>query len=453
MPRNVPQPEPPAGVIARPVSALQDDVVPRVCLRLRSTACALAVGLAFGLVGCGTSDGDVEHDVAPATVATPVGDEPAPPAAASTAVTPASTDRRGITVAPAATAAVPASSAASVTAATVATSAPSTVPCASELPLREQLALLVWPAVSTTDWSSATHTVEELGVGGVVLMRPDGVSADELAARLETLHAASRHGLVVATDEEGGNVQRLAAYRQLPSQRDVSSSMDPAAARQLVAEHGGFVSSLGVDMVLGPVVDVLPADGDPPLHRSRFFVGDAASVATYGAAYIEGWSAAGLMSVLKHFPGHGSASGDTHVAEGRTPDLSTMEQSDLVPFTALADRGAAVMLGHLTVPGLTGQVPASMSRAAVDLVRSTPGYDDTLVLTDALGMDAVGVDVPVAAVEAIAAGADVVLFTETWRAGEVIDALAAAVGDGTIPPERVDAAARRILRIHEPACG
>jgi beta-N-acetylhexosaminidase len=126
-----------------------------------------------------------------------------------------------------------------------------------------------------------------------------------------------------------------------------------------------------------------------------------------------------------------------------------------VPYRALAGRGAAVMAGHLTVPGLTDGLPASISPTAIAYLRESLGYRDALILSDALGMAAIGLPEPDAAVRSIAAGVDVVLFTRTSQTGAVIDALVAAVQDGRITTDRIDAAAGRVMRqlaVHGDGC-
>jgi beta-N-acetylhexosaminidase len=158
--------------------------------------------------------------------------------------------------------------------------------------------------------------------------------------------------------------------------------------------------------------------------------------------------------VLKHFPGHGGASGDTHIGQGRTAPIEALEQWDLRPYVALGGADVGVMVGHLTVPGLAGDVPASMSPPAIAYLRGIPGHEDALVISDALGMEAVGLDVPDAAVASIAAGVDVVLFTAPGRTEDVIGSIAAAVADGRISTERIRSAADRVLRRSQPArCG
>lgn len=331
--------------------------------------------------------------------------------------------------------------------------------CTGGMSLRELAALLTWPAVVTDDWEAARAVVGELGVGGVLLMAPgDGVSRDELADLLGELDGLSRHGVLVATDEEGGAVQRLRRYRPLPSQREIAATMTPDAAAALIAEHGAFVREIGIDVILGPVVDVAPAAGRPALATSRFFATSPDDVAAYATAYVEGWTASGLLPTLKHFPGHGGASADTHDALGVTAPVDELETRDLVPYRTLAaaiDRGdghegvpIAVMVGHLDVPGLTDGAPASLSPAAVDHLRSDVGLGDALVISDALEMGAIDVPVPEAAVASIAAGVDAVLFADTSAAGSVVDAIVAAVESGELSEERVVRAADRVMRSH-----
>ena len=340
---------------------------------------------------------------------------------------------------------------------TDATMAPTTEPpvvnvelaCARSIPLRERIALLVWPAVYSADWESAVSTVGSHLVGGVLLMRPTGWGPDDLRTGLARLDGAARRGLVVATDEEGGAVQRLSMLGELPAQQDVSEQLAPAEAGRIIADHAVSVADVGVDMVLGPVVDVVPADGDVPLTRSRFFTGDPTTVSAYARAYVDAWRSAGLVPVLKHFPGHGGASGDTHDEQGVTAPIDELAARDLVPYREVGR--TAVMVGHLTVPGLTDGLPATLSPEAIAYLRDDLGYADELVMTDALGMQAVGLPEDAASVLAIAAGIDVVIFTNTAATASVIDGIERAVSTGDLSEGRVDEAATRVLRLLEPA--
>lgn len=362
---------------------------------------------------------------------------PATEAATTTTGVPATTTTTVSTTTTTTTTTVPASAPAAPSAASA---------CLARQPLRERAALLTWPGVYANQWDAAVGVVRDRHVGGVVLMTAGSDVAGDLAA----LRNASPHGLLVSTDEEGGAVQRLRASGRLSSAADVAATRTPDEARALVAAHGRVIRDLGIDVVLGPVVDVNPPGGTSPLG-DRLFSDDPSRVAAYGRAYLLGWRDAGIVGVLKHFPGHGSASADTHNGPGRTPPLASLRARDLVPYAELAALRPAVMVGHLSVPGLTDGdgLPASLSRSAVTgLLRGELGYADALVFTDALEMGAVRnvAAVPEAAVLALAAGADVVLFSGTSLTGSVIDAIVAAVGAGRLSDAAITASANRVVR-------
>ncbi|MFN3257175.1 MAG: glycoside hydrolase family 3 N-terminal domain-containing protein [Ilumatobacter sp.] len=435
----------------------------------RGGLCWTLAALTFATVACSTDEATTTEPAATGRAPEPATGSIADidPPAAATRPTSTTTNAVSTTTATSATTNSPTS--------TSSTMAPSTAPtidatgstpatpgrCVESLTLREQIALTVWPAVYPADWATAIEVVGTTGVGGVLLMRPASWTADQLRDALRDLEDVSRHGLIVATDEEGGDVQRLALLGRLPSQREVSTTMTAGEAADLIAAHGAAVRAAGVDMVLGPVVDVEPNVGDVPLQPSRFFSGPPDTVAEFAAAYLEGWQRADLFAVLKHYPGHGAASGDTHITAGVTPSFDDIAEWDLAPYRSLAERYAAsntadadadpadaalsVMIGHLTVPGLTDGVPATRSAAAVDHLRDDLGYGDALLITDALGMAAVGLPEPEASVAAMAAGIDVVLFTQTSQTEAVIDALVDAVERGEVAREHVDSAASKVM--------
>ena len=323
--------------------------------------------------------------------------------------------------------------------------------CVATWPLRDRIALLVWPGAYSDAWADVEATVRDLHVGGVLLMKVDDAFAGELSAHLTELEQLSAHGLLVATDEEGGDVQRLRAIDVMPSEEEMSL-LTPEERATILDRHAQLIAAAGIDVVLGPVVDVRPlvngVVGENPLGAGRLFIGDPRQVAALGAEYVAAWQRVGMVSVLKHFPGHGGASGDTHNELATTPAIDAMRAYDLVPFQQLAASGAAVMVGHLNVPGLTDGQPASMNAAAITLLREL-GYGDALVLSDALGMDAVGIPVPDAAVLSIQAGIDVVIFTGISDAAAVIDAIELAVTDGRLTTAEIDDSVLRVARLLE----
>ena len=186
----------------------------------------------------------------------------------------------------------------------------------------------------------------------------------------------------------------------------------------------------------------------------RSFSNEAAVVTTYAGAFSSGQRTAGITAVLKHFPGHGHADGDSHLGRVTTPPLDELRRSDLVPYAALvgprraqADGGTAVMVGHLDVPGLTDDLPSSLTPAVYDLLRGEYGFDG-MVITDDLGaMKAVTgtFELPEAVERALSAGADMALWSSGGQVTPVLDGLERALAEGRLDDARNSVAVERIL--------
>ena len=191
-----------------------------------------------------------------------------------------------------------------------------------------------------------------------------------------------------------------------------------------------------------PVVDVTDAPDDTVIG-DRSFGADPAAVVDYAGAYARGLRDAGLLPVLKHFPGHGHGSGDSHAGSVVTPPLSDLQNSDLVPYRTLAAQApVGVMVGHMQVPGLTGSDPASLSPAAYALLRSGgyggPPFNGPVFTDDLSGMRAItdGYGVAAAALRGLQAGADVALWVTTDEVPAVLDRLENGAGGGRADDDR-----------------
>lgn len=318
----------------------------------------------------------------------------------------------------------------------------------SAWPLRRRLAALVVVGVDPAGTTEATAAVEGHHVGGLFI---GGDSTDLLTSgALERLRAGSPTGLLVAVDEEGGRVQRIEGLAgDAPSARRMAATMTPEQVGALARRRGRVMRDHGVTTDLAPVVDVTDQPADSVIG-DRSWSDDPAQVVAYAGAYAEGLLAEGVTPVLKHFPGHGSASGDTHSGAATTPTLDALRATDLVPYRELLPRlgpRAAVMLGHLDVPGLTEPgTPSSLSPATVRLLRDEHGFEGVVMTDDLSGMAAVTArfGVAEAATRALAAGVDVVLLSG-GDAGAVLDHLEAAVAAGDLAEATVDAAVARTL--------
>ena len=249
----------------------------------------------------------------------------------------------------------------------------------------------------------------------------------------------------VASDEEGGTVQRLGlAIDDLPSAAELAEGT-PSEAGALFTDYASSMVELGFNMNFGPVVDV----GSGSDLGTRSFGDDPSTVASFTDVIITAQEKAGIASVVKHWPGIGGGVTDPHVALADGEPIDELRAEDLVAFDrAIAAGASGVMVAHVVIPGLTGEdEPASLSRAAItDELRGRQGFDG-LVVTDSLGMGAIVNTTPQdeAAEKAILAGADIALVSGTDAIPDAHARLTEAITEGRIPTEQVVASVRRVL--------
>jgi beta-N-acetylhexosaminidase len=289
------------------------------------------------------------------------------------------------------------------------------------------------------------------GLTGVTLFGTNVESPAQLADLTGTLRAAVADA-VIAIDEEGGDVTRI-AHRHgspYPGNAALGAIDDTGLTEAVYAALGADLAALGVSLNLAPAVDVNTA-ADNPVIGTRSFGADTALVARHAAAAVAGLQSAGVAACAKHFPGHGSTRLDSH-HELAVVDASTdlLARRDLPPFVAAIEAGVrAVMPGHLRVPELTGDLPASLSPAALTgLLRGELGFTGVIV-SDALEMRAVSdvYGIPGAAVMAVLAGTDLVCLgrdTDEQMYLDVRAALMDAVRSGRMPVRRLEEAVARI---------
>jgi beta-N-acetylhexosaminidase len=291
------------------------------------------------------------------------------------------------------------------------------------------------------------------GLGGVVLFARNCASASQVAALTAAL-AAERPGVVVATDEEGGDVTRLDAATGSPVPGAYALGMvdDVGLTRAVSAALAARLAAAGVTLTLAPVADVNSAP-DNPVIGVRSFGAVPSLVVRHVAAAVAGTQEAGVAACAKHFPGHGDTTVDSHVG------LPTVRELALAPFRAAVDAGvAAVMTGHLVVPGY-GPLPATLNPALVTgLLRGSLGFRG-VVVSDALEMGAVAgtVGLGEGAVLALLAGVDALCLGGDL-AGEAAadaarEAVVAAVRSGRLPEGRLAEAAARTASLGRPAGG
>lgn len=314
---------------------------------------------------------------------------------------------------------------------------------------RQRLAQLLNVGVAGT--ADAVEVVRDEQVGGIFV----GSWTDEamLANRqVPQVQAVANVPVMVSIDEEGGRVSRVSdLLGEDPPARTVAQTMTPEETYAMALERGRGLADLGITVDYAPVVDVSDQPADSVIG-DRSFSDDPEVVTTYAGEYARGLRDAGVLPVIKHFPGHGSASGDSHTGAVTTPPLAELQTRDLVPYRALVTTGVGVMVGHLDVPGLTTPgVPASLSPAVMSLLRNGTGYgappfDGPIFTDDLSGMRAITdrLDVPHAVAAALEAGADVALWLTTAEVPAVLDHLEDEVAADRLPQAQVDASVLRV---------
>ncbi|KAK1182020.1 glycoside hydrolase family 3 protein [Streptomyces sp. NBS 14/10] len=294
------------------------------------------------------------------------------------------------------------------------------------------------------------------GLGSVGIFGRNINSSEQLAALTAQLRA-EREDLLVAIDEEGGDVTRLEVRTgsSFPGNLALGAVDDTALTQAVAREMGRRLAACGVNLDWAPSADV-NSNPDNPVIGVRAFGADPQLVARHTAAYIRGLQGAGVAACTKHFPGHGDTAVDSHHAMPRIDaDLDTLTARELIPFRAAVAAGTkAVMSAHILVPALDSALPATLSPAALHGLLRAPvsegglGFEG-LIVTDGMEMQAISAAYGIerGSVLAIAAGADAICvgggLSDEDTVVRLRDALVAAVRAGELPEARLaDAAAR-----------
>ena len=333
------------------------------------------------------------------------------------------------------------------------------VALAAGLSRRDKLAQLLM--VGVTGAGDARAVVGNYHVGGIFIGSWTDLSMLNSPLR-EIAASAGPLALAVSVDEEGGRVERLAGIiGSQPSPRELAANYTPKQVQDIAFRRGTKMRALGITVDFAPVVDVTDAPDDTVIG-DRSFGSDPPTVIAYAGAYAQGLRDAGLLPVLKHFPGHGHGSGDSHKSGVTTPPLQSLQNDDLIPYRTLTkETPVGVMVGHLQVPELTATTPASLSREAYGLLRSGnyggPPFTGPVFTDDLSSMAAINQrwGVADAVLLALKAGADTALWISTDQVPTVLDRLEQAVNLGELTMARVNDALQHVATAKgpNPTCG
>lgn len=299
-------------------------------------------------------------------------------------------------------------------------------------------------------------------IGGVILFNRNIRSPRQVRALTKKFRTAG-HPLVplISVDQEGGKVQRLSAkngFATYPTARTMARKYTPEQAQRIYRKMAEELSRAGFNMNYGPVVDLNLNRGNPIIARlGRSYGANPAQVTKYARAFIYAHREANVLTSVKHFPGHGSSTRDSHK---QFVDISrTWKDIEITPYQMLAREGAidTVMVGHLYHRAISGKkrVPATLAANAIDgWLRDRVGFQG-VVITDDLEMAAIRKhnNLKNTLIKAVQSGNDILLFGASGSDPKFVPKatriLRDAVNDGTIPIERIALSYNRIKRLKE----
>lgn len=329
----------------------------------------------------------------------------------------------------------------------------------AEMPLEDKVAgLFMITPEALTDMTTVVRAgdttrekLSERAVGGLIYFSQNIENAEQLTEMLSNTRSSSKYPILLAVDEEGGTVSRVAQSglaENVGNMSEIGSTGDAAKAREAGTTVGSYLSEFGFNMDFAPVADVVE-EGNTIIGE-RSFGTDTNLVASMVSAWVEGIQSTGVSACLKHFPGLGDTTEDTHEGMAATEkSLEDFAARDFPVYQAGIEAGVDfVMVSHLSAPNVTGDnTPASLSEKMItEILRGQLGYDG-VVITDAMNMTAITdyYTADEAAIKALQAGADMILMPEDYETA--YNGVLEAVNNGTLTEERINESLRRIFRV------
>lgn len=316
--------------------------------------------------------------------------------------------------------------------------------CSQDLPS----SILVGQKLMVAVYNSQTQTVQSVVsahyLNGVIVM--EEMSADAIKEITE----GQRITPTIATDQEGGTVQRFKSEGALLGASDVASTQTTSQAYNAYLSDAIFLKSMGITTNFAPVVDVESVEPSP--LPGRMYSTDPTVVTSYATQMVQASQQAKITPVLKHFPGLGSASGNTDQESATTDAFDTLKSRDLLPYQSMATLKTDAMISNAITPNLTNGQPAVWSADAVSLLRSY-GYQDAVIYSDSLTAKAIPGSLSDAAIKAWQAGVDVALIVQESKdtaqlentVSGIIDAAETALENGALNKDSIAQSVVRIL--------
>lgn len=322
----------------------------------------------------------------------------------------------------------------------------------------EKIGQMIFAGVSGVEPNTETEQLlHKYKVGGIIFNKKNMTNPSQTLAYVNYLkvnNSENKVPLFLGIDQEGGRVSKLPGeLLDTPTNSEIGMTNDPSLSYQLGSVFGKLVRTYGFNMNFAPVLDV-NSNPDNPVIGDRSFGGSPNLVSEFGMEMMKGIQSEKIVSVIKHFPGHGDTSVDSHLElPVVNKSISELEKLELIPFRHAVNNGAdMVMIAHLLLPKIDSNFPSSLSKVIItDLLRNEIGFNG-VIITDDMTMEAItgNFEIGEAAVTSVKAGSDIIMVAHNYeKILEVISGLKKAIEDGGIQEERINESVTRILTLKE----
>lgn len=322
----------------------------------------------------------------------------------------------------------------------------------------EKIGQMIFAGISSTEPNAeAEQLINDYKVGGIIFNGKNMTSPSQTVAYINFLQAKNRKNklpLFFGIDQEGGRISKLPGdLIDIPTNLELGDINDHSFSFELGSVLGKLVSAYGFNINFAPVLDV-NSNPENPVIGDRSFGNSPNLVSELGIQTMKGLQSEKIIPTIKHFPGHGDTSVDSHLELPTVnKSLTELEKLELIPFNRAVDEGAdMVMIAHILLPKIDREHPSSLSEVIItDLLRNQIGFDG-VIITDDMTMEAItgNFEIGSAAVMSVKAGSDIIMVAHDYdEIIKVISVLKKAVEDGEIPEERINESVTRILQLKE----
>ncbi|WLD93602.1 beta-N-acetylhexosaminidase [Alkalihalobacillus sp. AL-G] len=326
----------------------------------------------------------------------------------------------------------------------------------SNMSLNEKIGQMIFAGITGPTLNANTRSLINNDKVGGIIFYPENLQTPQqtvqLLNQIKSENAHNRLPLLLGVDQEGGRISRLPGdIIKLPTNKQIGTINNPKLSYEIGALLGMELKAFGFNLDFAPVLDV-NSNPNNPVIGDRSFGNNPEIVSSLGIETMKGIQSQKIISVIKHFPGHGDTSVDSHLELPEVDkNLEELKELELIPFKRAIGEGAdVVMAAHILLPKLDAELPSSISKRIItDILRKRLNFNG-VIITDDMTMEAItdNYEIGRAAVESVKAGSDIVLVAHDYEnVVAAVDSLNGAVQNGEISIERINASVTRIIQL------